>query len=442
MTARRTAALVLVALAATPLFAQRLAPVKLGDYTLLAWNDLGMHCLNPTYDTAVILPPYNNLVAQVVKRGSPPRLVTTGITVEYRIDGNTSSAGKRGFGQFWKNAVKLFGKVFGISSLANDVGLKGKRLSGTMDLVGARFTAEGIPLVPVDDAMKWNPYQVAVVTVKDAAGKVIAETRSTVPTSDEINCAKCHGNNAFQDILAKHDRAVGTSLVSSTPVLCASCHDTPALGTTGGQAGIYLSKAIHGFHAQVSTPPSCVDCHPGTQTKCNRSTRHTAADGNCTSCHGTLAMVANTIGDVGTTSGRVPWVSEPSCVTCHKGVTQVDTGAALYRNSTGHGGVSCAACHGSPHAMVPTNDIGTFKNWDSYQSIQYQGYTSTVKSIGSCGVCHQSSRGQERSIGEFSEIHGSLGPEQPIGCSACHTSIPARTAAWPHAYQWKNSVLR
>jgi len=30
-----------------------------GDYSVFAWNDLGMHCLNPTYDKLVILPPYN-----------------------------------------------------------------------------------------------------------------------------------------------------------------------------------------------------------------------------------------------------------------------------------------------------------------------------------------------------------------------------------------------
>ena len=43
-----------------------------GDYVVLAWNDLGMHCLNPTYDQLIILPPYNTLWAQVVERGDPP----------------------------------------------------------------------------------------------------------------------------------------------------------------------------------------------------------------------------------------------------------------------------------------------------------------------------------------------------------------------------------
>ncbi len=76
-----------------------------GDYSVFAWNDLGMHCLNPTYDKVVILPPYNNLMAQVVKRGASPEIVTTGITVTYKILDNTSSYGKRSYGGFWDNAM-------------------------------------------------------------------------------------------------------------------------------------------------------------------------------------------------------------------------------------------------------------------------------------------------------------------------------------------------
>ena len=55
-------------------------------YVVFAWNDLGMHCLNPSYDKLVILPPYNNLKVQVVKRGKVPTVVTTGLTVSYAID--------------------------------------------------------------------------------------------------------------------------------------------------------------------------------------------------------------------------------------------------------------------------------------------------------------------------------------------------------------------
>ena len=135
-----------------------------GDYSVFAWNDLGMHCLNPTYDKAVILPPYNNLMVQVIKRGSKPQVVTSGITVSYRIIDNTASYTKRSYGGFWDNVKILFGMT-----LAHDVGLKGNGLSGNMKVTDNYFIAEGIPVVPVDDNNTWNPYQVAEVTVKDGS---------------------------------------------------------------------------------------------------------------------------------------------------------------------------------------------------------------------------------------------------------------------------------
>jgi hypothetical protein len=50
-------------------------PANTMQYVVFAWNDLGMHCLNPTYDEAVILPPYNTVWAQVITRPrSSPRI--------------------------------------------------------------------------------------------------------------------------------------------------------------------------------------------------------------------------------------------------------------------------------------------------------------------------------------------------------------------------------
>jgi hypothetical protein len=392
-------------------------------YSVFAWNDLGMHCLNPSYDKLVILPPFNNVKAQVVKRGNPPQIVTSGITVTYKLVNNTYSYGKRQYGGFWDNALKLFG-----SAPAHDIGLTGNGLSGEMKVVGTNFVAEGIPVVPVDDNNVFSPYQVAEITVKDASGTTLVQTKATVPTSDEINCAKCHGTtDPFNDILTKHDNAHNTNLNSKRPVLCASCHPSPALGiNTGSQ--MYLSQAMHGSHA--SKPGiNCYDCHPGASALCNRSIAHTDAQGNCVTCHGTMSNVASTIA-----AGRIPWAEEPACATCHTGVAEVNTGTALFRNSVGHGSMNCSACHGSPHAMMPSLEAK-----DNYQSVQYQGFTSKVKSIGSCGVCHSNSRGETKEINEFGEEHGGLNPEKIIGCHACHTSISSTTSNWPHAYQWKNS---
>jgi len=394
-----------------------------GDYVVFAWNDLGMHCLNPTYDTAVILPPYNTVWAQVIKRGAKPQIITQGLNVEYKIINNTHSYGKKSYGQFWDNCQKLFG-----ITLAKDTGLNledsaiHNGLSGNMVNKADHFVVNGIPVTPIDDSNVWNPYQVAEVTVKSDAGDVVAKTQATVPTSDEINCAKCHGDDAFQDALVKHDKDNKTNLLNSKPVLCASCHGSPALGTAGkGSSGKYLSEAIHGFHASKNA--ACVDCHPGQISKCNRSLKHTAEDGNCITCHGDMKNVA----DTASSGTRTPWVNEPKCATCHKNVAEVDTSNILYRNAKGHGSVYCASCHGSPHAMVPSREAS-----DNYQAMQYQ---NKAKSIGSCGACHADSKGVNN-MGEFSGTHAGTNPEKKNACHVCHTSITTTTAKWPHAYQW------
>jgi hypothetical protein len=394
---------------------------SVGNYMVTAWNDLGMHCLNPTYDTAVILPPYNTVWAQVVQRGNPPHIVTTGLTAQYRIINNTKSYGKGTYGQFWDNAQRLFGVTLTRDKGLNLVDLTiSNGLSGQMVNKGDHFEVDGIPVVPVDDSGKWNPYQQAEITIKDSTGKVVAQTRNTVPTSDEINCAKCHGADAFNDILRKHDLRHNTKLMTSKPVLCASCHGSPALGQSGpGSSGKYLSQAIHGYHA--SKGASCYDCHPGNKTQCNRSLAHTDAAGNCTTCHGDLTQVSSSIA-----AGRVPWAQEPSCAKCHAGVPEVDTGSTLYRHGKGHGGLACAACHGSPHAMVPTN-----QPTDNYQAIQYQG---KAVALGSCAACHDSNRGE--GFAEFAKEHGS--GQKASACAICHTGFKdPQQAKFPHGFLWK-----
>jgi len=398
-------------------------PATAMSYVALAWNDLGMHCLNPTYDKAVILPPYNTVWVQVVKRGDPPQIVTAGLTVEYSLQNNTCSYGKRSYGQFWDNMPLLFGV-----SLPHDRGLNledpdiHNGLSGTMVVKGDHFQANGIPVVPVDDSLTFNPYQIANITVRDSGtNAVLVQTTATVPTSDEFNCAKCHGAaDPLLDVLQKHDDEEGTNLAAARPVLCASCHSSPALGQTGpGPSGRYLSQAMHGFHADKGA--ACYDCHPGQVAKCSRSAAHTATDGNCITCHGTMADVASSI----TNGSRVPWVNEPKCATCHAGVAEVDTATNLYRNANGHNGLSCPACHSSPHAMVPSQQAS-----DNAQAVQYQ---TTVAPIGDCKVCHATSEGG--GISNFSEAHGG---SRATACNVCHTKAPSSsTTRWPHQGQWK-----
>ena len=41
------------------------APAQAVTYKVLGWNDLGMHCMDSDYSVFSILPPFNNLHAQV-----------------------------------------------------------------------------------------------------------------------------------------------------------------------------------------------------------------------------------------------------------------------------------------------------------------------------------------------------------------------------------------
>ena len=147
-------------------------------------------------------------------------------------------------------------------------------------------------------------------TVKDSTGKIVAQTRTTIPTSDEINCAKCHGTtDTFGDILRKHDSMHGTNLASQAPVLCQSCHADPILHTTNqGGSTEYFSAAMHKSHSTRGA--ACYDCHPGDKTQCSRSIAHTAPGGNCETCHG----------DVGHMSVDQPVVQMNMgwCLNCHE----------------------------------------------------------------------------------------------------------------------------
>ena len=402
------------------------------SYIVLAWSDMGMHWFSATYDKEVLLPPYNTLWAQVIKRGDPPEIVTTGVTLEYRIVGNTYSYGKTGtdpynfsYAGFWDNSLDLYGVA-----LAPDTGLNlvdpdiHNGLTGTMLLKDNHFEVDGVPVVPVDDAGTRNAFQVAEIIVRDASTSAeLARTRATVPTSDETHCTTCHGqpfsDGAIGSVLEEHDEGQETTFAADgVPVVCADCHGTPALGQTGaGSSGLYLSQAIHGFHSP--TTAACLNCHPGATKKFNRSIAHTATSENCANCHVSMASLASTIA-----AGRVPWEREPACVDCHKFVAEVGTGTTLYHNAQAHEGISCAACHGSAHAQVPSENED-----DNGQALQYQ---NKAVALGSCRVCHSNSKG-----GGLTGIVEAHGGDRPTACMVCHTG-PIRTNnpyEYPHRFQ-------
>jgi hypothetical protein len=342
-----------------------------GPVVVLGYNDLGMHCMNEDFSQFMILPPYNTLHAQVIDRSSLyGRVLTSGVTVDYTIPGNTRSSNKT---NFWRYAPDLFGVT-----LPRDIGLTGSGLWGTMTATAnGDWSVTGIPITPLTDALVEDAYQLATITVyRDAAQ--VAQTQAVVPVSWEISCNLCHGVTE-DDPLTIHDEEQGTDLVHSQPVLCAQCHAQAPLGAPG-QVGVpSLSQAMHSFHADEMTPilpqvggVECYACHPGIRTQCLRDV-HYSAGMTCTDCHGSMQAVGS--------SGRQPWVSEPRCSQCHQQPgSQYEQVNTLYRDSRGHGGLQCEACHGSPHATTPT-----VKTNDNLQAIAVQGHSGTIDV---CTVCH------------------------------------------------------
>ncbi len=372
-----------------------------GSYSLLTWNDLGMHCYNRSFDDLAVLPPANTLWAQVVKVGNPPQVITTGLTVEYFFADNTDSTSKS---NFWsinpyngkQNAQSLFGLP---SPLPANMGLAGKGISGTMDAAGDHFEAKWIPLTEYSDSNPnvRDPYQLATVVVRDANTHVeLTRNQVVAPVSTEMHCDNCHYNNGpgnegissptvEQNILKKHDQenmddypaGHRGALMNRRPVLCAECHSSNAIGAPGAGDVPSLSKAMHEKHSGKvpNTIDGCYNCHPGPQTKCLRDVMSQLPAPNtqtCITCHGTMSAVSQ---------NPQPWLNEPKCVKCHT-ASKYNQDQPLYRMSKEHGGVYCEACHDSTHAIAPSTQPK-----DALKFIKLQGHSGTLDT---CTVCHAS----------------------------------------------------
>lgn len=355
---------------------------------VLAYNDLGMHCMNQDFSDFMILPPYNTLHAQVIDRsGEEPHIVQSGIAVSYTFPSNTTSVGKT---NFWEYAKTLFGLT---SPLAPDTGLTGNKLSGLMvsqkPFGRTDWAVTGIPITPLDDDGSENPYPLAVVTVT-FGGQPLVQTQAVAPVSWEISCDLCHrgtsGVSTGTMILRSHDRLHGTTLEKHKPVTCGACHAQPALGMPGIAGRPNLSSAMHAAHAprmfMAGLEVDCYACHPGVRTQCLRDV-HYSLGFTCVTCHGGMTDVAD--------PDRVPWQTEPRCDDCHPLYPRIgveyEQPNTLYRNSKGHHGVHCAACHGSPHAITPT-----VKTEDNIQAIAVQGHAGKIDA---CPVCHSKTPGDD-----------------------------------------------
>jgi hypothetical protein len=450
-------------------------------WTVVAWNNLGMHCMDADFGVFAILPPYNTIQAQVVDSSGkrvmdPARAVLTYEAVADPSGSiNRTSIGKT---NFWANVQSLFK-----ASPAADTGLLGKKMPGSANAAQPMgwdpalqwWIAEGIPITPYDDAGKKNFYPLMKVTAKSPAGAVLASTNIVLPVSDEMDCSSCHASSSGPaarpyggwihdanpqrdyrlNILRLHDdtnlsssaytaalaalgfnpAGLSATVAGGKSILCASCHGSEALAGSG-RAGIPpLTQAMHARHARVLDPTNglaldsvanrsaCYRCHPGSETKCLRGAMGAAvaADGSmlmqCQSCHGGMSAVG--------AAGRTGWLQEPSCQQCHAGTATVNDGQIRY--------TSVFDVHGSPRApastVFATNADTPGAGLSLYRFSKGHGGLQ-------CSACHGATHAEYPSSHANDNLQN-IALQGHAGtlseCSTCHNaSVPSTTNGGPH----------
>ncbi|EHR71593.1 hypothetical protein BurJ1DRAFT_2767 [Burkholderiales bacterium JOSHI_001] len=448
-----------------------------GRHSLIAWNDLGMHCVDgKDYSVFSILPPFNNLHAQLVN-ASTGKVVTSGVTLTYEAVAdpsgsiNTSSDGKT---NFWTWVKSLYG-----AAPAANVGLTGNATPSltpkplSLDATNGWFEASGIPITPYDDAGAKNYYPTVKVSAKDATGKVLASTTTVLPVSDEMTCAACHASrpatetNAARlaakptagwvndsnpetdwkkNILRLHDeknagnakysaalaaKGLGAGLLASaqagTPTLCASCHASNALPGTGVAGISALTSALHAKHGQAVDPSNgqtldasgnrnaCYMCHPGSVTKCLRGAMGNATDAAGNATMGCQSCHGN-MSKVGNPA-RAGWLDEPACASCHYDGKRMSNALDAAGNL-----VKPTDTRYATNPNVPAAGFSLFRFSKGHGGLQ-------------CEACHGATHAEYPSSHENDNLQ-SIALQGYAGtlreCSTCHATVPNTTAGGPH----------
>jgi len=255
--------------------------VSSNSYSVLAINDLGMHCGDLDTRIASILPPFNVLHAQVVQKGAEPTLNPGGVSVLYSATSNPNDpilaqgaaafTGVMGDGStyktnFWDTlnagAYNAFYPFDIAPFIPGDVGLPVPDSALLPSIVpdqqsmpgvdGAYtnndpqgftrfdsdiqfftsfpfgytaavdwFAADGIPVAAFDDFGRENPYPLMRVQAKQGS-TVLATVDTVTPISGEANCQNCHA--------APADGGNGTATTEAGIASPAVSLDDPSFG--------------------------------------------------------------------------------------------------------------------------------------------------------------------------------------------------------------------
>ena len=418
------------------------------SYTVIARNDLGMHCACPTFAGFLLLPPYNTIRVQVLKRGSDSvSVVSSGITVSYSIAEETTSTLQADpyFSQWITYAPKLFP---GYQPIVNGVavGITGTGITGNAkyDSQSMSWIAAGIPAYPVTTGNKTldimtdplggpnrDPYLTANVTVKDSTGKTLGTTSTVVPVAFG-GCCSCHlklaAANGYPSTPAGSFQYLGklhgqnTSKIDFSyidpdgdgvggPIRCSWCHWDPAMGETAApglpkvwpnykilpgasftSANIKVSQysfsdVLHRFHTQDSLVLSQYDANIAT---------------NCYDCH------------------------PGNNVNCYRGVHKMKTA------------IWCVDCHGNLNQRVSTGQLS-----QPWQESTLPTCYAPAKGITSAFTCHATvpqTTWTSGLFGYFINARGGMGSHAVL-CESCHGSAHGESPSTLAADNVENAAI-
>jgi len=409
------------------------------DYVVAGYNDLGMHCVCPRADIMMLLPPWNTLRVQVIKRGSPPVPMndSTKLTVEYKIRENTyGDNGPYDLSKDpeylrWLDTANIHFPGSGISR-TNRVGLAGYGLSGVMtpEILTSSpgnakyWLAEGAPAYPPLDTQgdfigpfgdKRKAYLHWDVTVKDKATSAVLGTTSTTLPIAFGGCCNCHQDVAaskgyikqgacgtcpdpydvFEEMMDAHTRDTGVDVLAlvggtydsyghltglATPVRCSKCHSDLAVGGSAALDATWVNYAKSKGYTSIS--PFSKVLHKFHVESAEVQTFYDSnIEKNCYQCHP---------GGNGT-------------LDCYR---EVHTTIKIGSGKSAHN-IWCTDCHGDLFQRVSTGQMD--KPW----------HYSTLPT---CSDCHNTNT--QELVGTpavFGQFLGSSGHKKgQILCQTCH----------------------
>ena len=370
------------------------APLAATDnYTLLAWNDLGMHCMDGwDYAVFAILPPYNTLHAQLKDKSG--KLINSNVTLTYEaVEDSNHSINTYSYDQFRlrkTNFWKKVGPLLGLNALdvpKENIGLNldglatGNPEPGNMapsltpapmsyNVAYGWFEAEGLPITPKDDNGNKNFYPTVKVVAKDLSGNILATTTTVLPVSDEMTCNGCHAstNSTNPAKIAAKPKAgwvFDTIPVRDWKKNILRLHDEKQASNILYQKALALAGyKSNGLLATANSgkPVLCVACH-ASNAYFDKTNKKTVMGGITVDVNGTPTAISSFTSALHLKHAEVkyPLTKTPldgigdrtACYQCHPGSkTQCLRGAmGKAVDANGDSLMSCQSCHGNMAAV-------------------------------------------------------------------------------------------